>query len=93
MSGWEFFTWWNVGVLALGSLIVFGLNRLILRQRMPTQRQVQLWDRILVLLSRVLDPLLRYCVGKTVLAVLRRPASPLQEGAPSDNGADPRAGR
>jgi SAM-dependent methyltransferase len=75
------------------SLIVFGLNRLILRQRMPTQRQVQLWDRILVLLSRVLDPLLRYCVGKTVLAVLRRPASPLQEGVPSDNGADPRAGR
>ena len=24
MSGWEFFTWFNVGVLALGSLIVFG---------------------------------------------------------------------
>ncbi|NRA08879.1 MAG: hypothetical protein HRU02_12035 [Myxococcales bacterium] len=32
MSGWEFFTWWNVGVLALGSLIVFGL---FLRQ-LPT---------------------------------------------------------
>ncbi|MGE4650158.1 MAG: hypothetical protein AAEJ53_04650 [Myxococcota bacterium] len=25
MSGWELFTWFNVGVLALGSLIVFGL--------------------------------------------------------------------
>lgn len=25
MSGWELFTWFNVGVLALGSLAVFGL--------------------------------------------------------------------
>ena len=32
MSGWESFTWFNVGVLALGSLIVFGL---FLRQ-LPT---------------------------------------------------------
>ena len=32
MSGWELFTWFNVGVLALGSLIVFGL---FLRQ-LPT---------------------------------------------------------
>ena len=32
MSGWELFTWFNVGVLTLGSLIVFGL---FLRQ-LPT---------------------------------------------------------
>ena len=24
MSGWELFTWLNVGVLAIGSLLVFG---------------------------------------------------------------------
>jgi len=30
VSGWEFFTWFNVGVLSLGSVIVF---LLFLRQR------------------------------------------------------------
>ena len=75
------------------SLVVFGLNRLLLRQKMPTQRQVRLWDRILVPLSRVLDPLLRYRAGKTVLAVLRQPEIPQQARAPIDSGASPHAGR
>ncbi len=51
------------------SLLVFGVNRLFLKQSMPTLRQVRLWDRIFVALSRLLDPLLRYRAGKTILAV------------------------
>ena len=44
-------------------------NRLLLRQAMPTQDQIAVWDRCLVPASRVLDPLLGYRVGKSILAV------------------------
>jgi len=48
-------------------------NRLFLRQAMPDLRQIMVWDRLLVPLSRFVDPLLRYRAGKTVLYVGRRP--------------------
>ena len=44
-------------------------NRLLLRQGMPTSAQLALWDRIMVPLSRWLDPLFRYRLGKSVLVV------------------------
>jgi len=44
-------------------------NRLLLRQSMPTLRQILFWDRFLVPLSRVTDPLLFHRFGKSVLAV------------------------
>lgn len=46
-------------------------NRLLLRQPMPTERQILFWDRVLVRLSRGLDPLTGYRCGKSVLAVWR----------------------
>ncbi len=49
-------------------------NRLLLRQRMPTPRQVAAWDRLLVPASRWLDPITGYRLGKSVLAVWRQPA-------------------
>lgn len=47
-------------------------NRLILRSGMPTERQIRIWDRLMVPMSRILDPLLRYRFGKSVLAVWRK---------------------
>ncbi len=35
MSGWELFTWFNVGVLAIGSVIVFLLFPRQLSQLLP----------------------------------------------------------
>ena len=46
----------------------------LLGQTYPTPAQVKLWDRGLVPISRRLDWLLRYTVGKSVLAVLQKPA-------------------
>jgi SAM-dependent methyltransferase len=46
-------------------------NRLLLRQSLPTERQILLWDRVLVRLSRGLDPLTGYRLGKSVLGVWR----------------------
>jgi hypothetical protein len=44
-------------------------NRLFLKSAMPTHSQIQTWDRLMVPLSRFIDPFLRYQVGKSVLGV------------------------
>jgi SAM-dependent methyltransferase len=44
-------------------------NRLVLSQSMPTARQIATWDRLMIPLSRLVDPLLGYRFGKTVVAV------------------------
>lgn len=56
---------------SIGLLASVG-NRLILRSRMPTPLQIAIWDRLLIPLSRVIDPLLAYRVGKSVLVVWRK---------------------
>ena len=56
---------------AVGVLLSLG-NRAGLRQRMPGQAQVWVWDHIAVPISRILDRMLRYRAGKSVLAVWRR---------------------
>jgi SAM-dependent methyltransferase len=48
-------------------------NRLFLRQGQPTLAQIRLWDRAMVPLSRILDPLLFRRAGKTVVGVWRKP--------------------
>jgi hypothetical protein len=47
-------------------------NRLLLKQSTPSPAQIALWDRALVTASRVVDPLLGYTLGKSVLGVWRR---------------------
>ena len=56
----------SVGVAASAT------NRLILRSAMPTAGQIRIWDRLMVPISRVVDPLLGYRFGKSVLAVWRK---------------------
>ncbi|MFN8608950.1 MAG: methyltransferase domain-containing protein [Vulcanimicrobiota bacterium] len=50
-------------------------NSRLLRQSMPNARQIGFWDRLVVPLSRLLDPFLGYRFGKTVLAVWRKEGS------------------
>ncbi len=47
-------------------------NRLFLKQSMPTLRQILIWDRILVPLSRIFDRLFFYQFGKTIVAIWRK---------------------
>ena len=46
-------------------------NRLLLRQSDPTERQIAIWDRLMVRASRFLDPLACYRLGKSALLVWR----------------------
>ena len=53
-------------------------NRLLLRKAMPSRAQVAFWDREVVPISTVVDPLLRHSAGKSILAVWRK--SPALQG-------------
>ena len=52
-------------------------NRLLLRASVPTGGQIMFWDRVLVPVSRVIDPMLARSVGKSIVAIwtCRAPAS------------------
>ncbi len=47
-------------------------NRLLLSEAHPSKRQILFWDRVLVPVSRLVDPLLGYRFGKSVLGIYRR---------------------
>lgn len=49
-------------------------NRVLLRQSLPNRKQIRFWDRKMIPVSRVLDPVLGYAVGKSTLAVWNRTA-------------------
>lgn len=50
-------------------------NKLILRQSKPTLEQIKVWDKYMVPLSRKLDPVLGYRLGKSILLVGRKRGS------------------
>ena len=56
----------TVGMLASAA------NKLLLRQSLPSLRQVLLWDRAMVPLSRLLDPLTGRRLGRSVVTVWRK---------------------
>lgn len=47
-------------------------NRYVLRSDMPTRKQISFWDKQLIPISRVLDPLFGYRVGKSIIGVWQR---------------------
>ena len=44
-------------------------NKMFLRQSLPTAGQVQMWDRVIVPISRITDNLFKYFFGKSVLVI------------------------
>lgn len=55
----------SVGLLASAT------NRFFLRRRLPTREDIARWDRLMVPVSRRLDPWLAFMVGKSVLGIWR----------------------
>jgi SAM-dependent methyltransferase len=48
------------------------VNKMFLKQSMPTLKQVTFWDRVMVPVSKVTDRLLGFNFGKSVLLVARK---------------------
>jgi SAM-dependent methyltransferase len=59
--------------LDCAGLILSAANRLFLRQSMPTRAQLRFWDQRIVPVSRVLDRLFFFGLGKTIIAVWSKP--------------------
>ena len=47
-------------------------NKLFLKQSYPSLRQVKTWDRLMIPVSRILDPLFFYSFGKSILATWKK---------------------
>jgi SAM-dependent methyltransferase len=65
----------QVRLVYLDSIGLFAslANKLVLRSAMPRPSQIAFWDRVLVRMSKGVDPVLGYSAGKSVLAVWRKP--------------------
>jgi SAM-dependent methyltransferase len=57
--------------LDAAGMLASAANRLLLRRAMPTERQVLAWDRLLVPVSRRIDPLFAGRLGKSLLGIWR----------------------
>jgi hypothetical protein len=57
----------SVGMLASAA------NKLFLRRSYPSSGQIKFWDRLLVPMSRLVDPLVLRCIGKSILGVWKKP--------------------
>lgn len=47
-------------------------NRLLLKQSLPTLEQITFWNSYLIPISLVIDPLIGYSVGKTIIGIWRK---------------------
>jgi hypothetical protein len=47
-------------------------NKLLLQQSMPTIKQILIWDRWVVPISKLLDPILFFNLGKSVVGIWKR---------------------
>jgi hypothetical protein len=56
---------------SVGMLLSLG-NKLLLKQSMPTVKQILFWDRWVVPVSKVLDRLLMFRVGKSIVGIWRK---------------------
>ena len=48
------------------------VNRFILRQKYPTQKQVNTWDRYFIPSSRIIDRIVNYSFGKSILGIWKK---------------------
>lgn len=67
----------NMQLLFLGYLDSCGMiasliNKIFLRNELPSKAQIFFWDRVMVRISRVVDRILFFNIGKSVLGVWRK---------------------
>ena len=62
----------KAGYLDSVGLLASLANKLMLKQSMPERSQIMFWDRVLVNISRVFDPLTFFQFGRSVLVIWTR---------------------
>ncbi len=64
----------RVAYLDCAGMLASAANRVLLRSAMPSERQILLWDGRLIPLSRKMDSVFGWRIGKSVIGVWRFPA-------------------
>ena len=49
------------------------INRILLHKKIPTIKQIRFWDKVIVPISRLIDPLLCYRLGKSIVGIWQKP--------------------
>jgi SAM-dependent methyltransferase len=49
------------------------INRMLLHRKIPTIGQIRFWDKVIVPVSRIIDPLMQYRFGKSILGIWQTP--------------------
>ncbi|MBE9125812.1 MULTISPECIES: class I SAM-dependent methyltransferase [unclassified Coleofasciculus] len=62
----------SIRYLDSGGLIASTGNRFLLKSRMPNKNHIVLWDKAMIPLSKVLDPLFHYLMGKSLLGIWQK---------------------
>jgi ubiquinone/menaquinone biosynthesis C-methylase UbiE len=57
---------------SLGMLLSYA-NRMVLKQKIPHENDIRIWDSVVIPYSRILDKILRYRLGKSLLVVWCKP--------------------
>lgn len=47
-------------------------NKIFLKQSLPTLKQIQFWDRVIIPISKILDPLFGFNFGKSLLLIAQK---------------------
>lgn len=68
----------RLSFLDAAGMLASAANRVVLRSAMPTERQILTWDRLLVPISRWIDPIFAGRLGKSLLGIWRLPADQLR---------------
>lgn len=50
-------------------------NRMLLRQSMPTEKQIKFWDTWVIPVSRIIDPVLARGFGRSIIGIWKKAAS------------------
>lgn len=74
----------RIRYLDSAGMLLSWLNRHVRRGGTPGPAAILAWDRLFIPVSRLIDPILRYRHGKTVVAVWRAPVTPRALGDTAD---------
>lgn len=56
---------------SIGLLASLG-NKIFMRSKMPTMRQIKMWDRCMIPVSKIVDPIIGYKIGRSILGIWRK---------------------
>lgn len=59
----------KLNYLDFGGFLASVVNKLLLQQSIPTLKQISFWDRVIVPCSKIVDPLIGYSAGKTLVGI------------------------